>query len=159
MGEIIFHVLMLLIFGVFFNETFDINTKRATDVIGPAGFPQAVIVLGIILTLISLFVVIKKYKEREKNEKMSLKELNVVFIGILAGMVMYTLVVNTIGYFITSLIFLAVVLYLLGERKKVMLILFPLIVAIIFTLLFGRVLSVPLPRGIEPLKSLSYFFY
>lgn len=62
MGEIVFHVLLIGAIGYFFKESLFIDTARASDPIGPAGFPQGILILAILLALFSFFQTIRKRK-------------------------------------------------------------------------------------------------
>lgn len=159
MGEIIFHIVFMLIFGVFLNSTFAINTKRMVDSIGPAGFPRFIIILGLILLAISLYQAIKKYMQKKDKTMGKIEELNVTFIGILASVIVFVIAISYIGFILSAVVFLMVILLLLGERRKGIIIMYSLIGAVVFTLMFGRVLTVPLPRGLGILEQISYILY
>lgn len=158
MGEIIFHVVLMSIMGVFLNESFKINTSRVTDTVGPAGFPQIIIILSMILITISLISTIRKNKGKLfKGEKV--KELNAAFLLLLVSIILFILLVNYIGFFISTFALVGAILYALGQRiiKKVLIL--SSTAAIAYTLVFGKLLSVPLPRGLGVFKIMSYFIY
>lgn len=160
MGEIIFHVLLLVVLGVFFRESLMIDTGRMADPIGPAGFPQGIMVIAIVLTVISLFQTLRKRKaESAATEKHRPHELTKEFIGLLGSIILFVLLVDTIGFLIAFILFTFSLLWLLGERKYGKMAGISVVVSFAFTLLFGNLLSVPLPRGIEFLRLLSYYLY
>jgi len=160
MGEIIFHVFLLAVLGLFFNESMDINTARMTDPIGPAGFPQAIIILAVLLLVPSLYKAIRKYKEssnKERNGK--LKELDPGFLALLGTIVLFALTIGYIGFWLGAVVIISLVMFILNERKPKKLILTTLIASFAFTFVFGNILSIPLPRGIGVLEYLSYLIY
>lgn len=162
MGEILFHVFILGGFGVFLAETMNINTARITDVIGPVGFPRAVIILGMILTAVSLYQSTKKYlakKKKSNGSKVPVAELNIKFVGVLIGVVFFILISEYIGFFLSAFILMTTIMILLGADDKKKVIGITIVAALIFTVVFGRVLHVPLPRGISLAKELSFFLY
>ena len=159
MGEILFHVVLLGVLGYFYKESFLIETGRSSDPIGPAGFPQAIILLAIVLTVISLFQTLKKRRKEQSGKPTKYVELSKEFIGLLAVIAIFALLVDTIGFVVGSFLLMLVLLFLLGERKIGKMAGVSFVVSISFTLLFGKLLSVPLPRGVEFLKELSFFIY
>ncbi|PWI32677.1 hypothetical protein DI392_14810 [Vibrio albus] len=162
MGEIIFHIFLLAVMGLFFNESMDINTARMTDPIGPAGFPQAVIILAVLLLIPSLYKAFKAYKvsQTEKTgEKERIKELDPGFLAILAVIVVFVMAIGYVGFWFGTAIIIPSVMYILNERKPVKMALTTVIGAIAFTVVFGNVLSIPLPRGIGIFESVSYLLY
>jgi hypothetical protein len=159
MGEIIFHVFLMAVLGVFYGETAKINTARMTDPIGPAGFPQMIIIVAFILLAISLASAFRKYKEAKDLPKGKIKELDPGFLALIAALVAFILFVNQLGFWISSIALISIVLVILGQRKVSKVVIITLCASLVFTLVFGKILHVPLPRGAGPLKMISYFLY
>ena len=157
MGEIIFHVILIIIMGLFFKESLAITTGRSADPIGPAGFPQAILVIILVLLLVSLFKAIGKVKAAE--QKASPLNLNMAYFGLLAGIVVFILLNDLISFTLASTIFCFILFWLLGQKKVIKMTINSIIIAVVFTLVFGQILTVPLPRGIGVIKELSYFLY
>ncbi|MGL6314219.1 tripartite tricarboxylate transporter TctB family protein [Vibrio sp. WXL103] len=162
MGEIIFHIFLIALLGVFFGESMDINTARMTDPIGPAGFPQAIIILAIGLLIPSLYKAMKAYKATAgapSGEKQKIKELDPGFLAVLGVIVVFVMVIGYVGFWFGTAIIIPSVMYILNERKPLRMVSTTLIGAIAFTFVFGNVLSIPLPRGIGLFESISYLLY
>lgn len=157
MGEIIFHILFMIFTGILYFEASGINVTRASDPIGAAGFPKGILVLMFLLLIVSLIRVIQKYKKNKIET--TFKELNIVWIGILVSVSMYTLVLDKLGFILSSLFLLIVLFYILGLKKISYNLVLSFLTTFGFTMLFGRILSLPLPRGIELLRDLSYYIY
>jgi putative tricarboxylic transport membrane protein len=157
MGEIIFHVILIIASGLFFKESFVISTGRSADPIGPAGFPQAILVIIMVLLLISLFNAIRKVKSRE--EKAEPLHLNVAYFGLIVAIVGFILLNDIISFTLASIVFCFLLFSILGQKKYLKMTINSIIVSLIFTLVFGKVLSVPLPRGLGLIKEFSYFLY
>ncbi|WNS75358.1 tripartite tricarboxylate transporter TctB family protein [Bacillus sp. DTU_2020_1000418_1_SI_GHA_SEK_038] len=156
MGEVIFHVVLIVIMGLFGKESFAISTGRSADPIGPAGFPQVLIGIILILLLISLFNSIRKMKAGEGKEALN---INVAYFGLIIGIVVFIVLNDFISFTLASIAFCFLLFYLLGQKKYLKMSINSIIIAGAFTLIFGKVLSVPLPRGIGFIKELSYFLY
>lgn len=159
MGEIIFHVFLMAVLGIFYGETAKINTARMTDPIGPAGFPRMIIIVGFILLAISLAGAFKRYKGAKDGPKGRIKELDPGFLALLAALAGFVLLVNQIGFWISSIALIGIVLVILGQRKVSKVVVITLCASLVFTVVFGKILHVPLPRGIGALKMISYLLY
>ncbi len=158
LGEIIFHILIMFGMGVFYKESFDVNLARITDPIGPVGFPRLIIIFSFILLAISLFKTIRKYS-KEKHIAKTPVEFNKVFLGILVLIALFIQFVGYLGFILSILLLLCATYYILGQRKIPKTLLMSFIGTSFFVILFGKILSVPLPRGVGILKILSYLIY
>ena len=162
MGEIIFHIVLLVLLGFFYNDTLSIDTTRVTDVVGAAGFPKVIIVLAFILTVISLYSAFRKYNEHSASEKPKqwhIEELNIQFLGVIATIIAFIFASDVIGYFLDSIVLVVVLMVLLGQRKPVKIATVSLSVAFGFTMVFGKLLHVPLPRGMGFIQDFSFLLY
>ncbi|MFT0800946.1 tripartite tricarboxylate transporter TctB family protein [Bacillus swezeyi] len=157
MGEIIFHIILIVIMGLFFKESLAITTGRSADPIGPAGFPQVIIVIILVLLLISLFNAIRKVKSKEA--KTIPLNLNMAYFGLLVDIIVFILLNDLISFTLASVVFCFFLFLLLGQKRYLKMTINSIIVAVVFTLVFGKILTVPLPRGIGVIKELSYFLY
>lgn len=162
MGEIVFHIAILATLGFFYNDTLSIDTTRVTDVVGAAGFPKAIIVVTFILTVFSLYGAFRKYQEKshaQEGKKLHIEEFNVQFIGLLVSIIAFIYATEVFGYFISSVLLVFVVMVLLGQRKPVRVVTISIVTAFIFTMIFGKLLHVPLPRGMGFIQELSFLLY
>ncbi|WP_026580765.1 tripartite tricarboxylate transporter TctB family protein [Bacillus sp. J33] len=157
MGEVIFHVVLILVMGIFFKESFTITSGRSADSIGPAGFPQFIIVIILVLLIVSLFNAIRKMKSN--SEGISPLNLNIAYFGLLFSIIIFILLNEVISFTLSSIIFCFSLFFLLGQKKYIKMTVNSIIVAIIFTLVFGKILTVPLPRGVGFIKEMSYYLY
>lgn len=160
MGEILFHLFIACGLGVFYVEATNINTARMTDVIGAAGFPKAIILLAIVLTLVSLYFTFKKYMQNSVEGKKSAEHsLNMQFFGIIATVIVFIIITSFLGFVFSAILLMLSIMYMLGQKniKKVLLI--SVVTSMTFTLVFGKLLHVPLPRGISFIKELSFLIY
>jgi len=158
MGEILFHLFLVCGLGVFYVEATNINVARTTDIIGAAGFPKAIILLALVLTLVSLYKTFKKYMANSEK-KQSKNQLNIQFFGIIITILLFIGLASFIGFIFSALILMISVMLILGQKsiKKVFLI--SVIASSTFTVVFGNLLHVPLPRGISFIKELSFLIY
>lgn len=152
-----FHIILIVIMGLFFKESFAITSGRSADPIGPAGFPQGITIIIIVLLLISLFNAIRKIKLNDQKDDAF--KLNSTYFGILISIVLFIILNELISFTLASVVFCYALFFLLGQKKYFRMLLNSIIVAAVFTLVFGKILTVPLPRGLGEIKELSYFLY
>jgi hypothetical protein len=71
----------------------------------------------------------------------------------------YIIVVDYVGFLITTPVFMGIYLYVTGYRHKVMMIVAPILTIAVFLLLFVVATYIPLPRGIGIFKDISVLIY
>ncbi|RBW68623.1 tripartite tricarboxylate transporter TctB family protein [Bacillus taeanensis] len=158
MGEVIFHIILMIVIGLFLKESYGIPDERASDPIGPAGFPQALLYLALVLMTISLIKAIKKWKaEGNKADKETV--LTPTVVGVLVSIIVFIVLVEYLGFILGSVFLLFSLFYLLGQRNWTKITVQSLVLPFGFAFVFGNILSVPLPRGYDVIKALSYFIY
>lgn len=80
-----------------------------------------------------------------------------IFGGVIAFL--YIFLVHYIGFIVATPVFMAIYMYVVGYRKKVMLVAAPLLAIAVFLLLFVVATYIPLPRGIGIFQELSQLVY
>lgn len=73
-------------------------------------------------------------------------------IALLLG---YLALINVLGFTLATLLFLVLLIYVLGGRHVTALAVAPVVVTAAILLIFGRILFVPLPRGIGVFRDIS----
>lgn len=157
MGEILFHIFLLGILAVFGISSTNINTARATDPLGPSGFPLIILTFIGILLIVSLVKAVKRY--REENAKMEITKTGLKrIILLLASLAGFALITPKIGFIISIFVLFVIMFNIMGQTGFKSLLL-GLGSATAIIILFVVVLSVPLPRGLGIFKELSYLIY
>ena len=92
----------------------------------PNSLPKVISIFGIV---ISLFLILKKDEDIEKDEDQSKIDLNNVLnfyygkaLSIIFLMILYTLCLRPVGFILSSILFLFFSSFILGERKFIKLI-------------------------------------
>ncbi len=137
-GQALVPIVLAAIGLLFFAITFDFPGEQ----VGPALIPRIWIVclVAICLGLIYFTATGKADKDPKAGR------IGFVLLGI-AMMVAYFIAMQTIGYFISSFIFLALVMYLLAWRKPLTLVLVPAGWLVFSYLIFYKLLYIQLPLG------------
>jgi Tripartite tricarboxylate transporter TctB family len=108
--------IFFLLIGIWFlvNSLFLTGTQDPMDV-GPAAFP---IVSSVGIIICSVFYLIREVrKKKEKNdEKITISNKNQVYLSMLV-LVGYIAFMEFVGFYISSVIFLPLFLYIVGVRK------------------------------------------
>ncbi len=137
-GQALVPIVLAAIGLLFFAITFDFPGEQ----VGPALIPRIWIVclVAICLGLIYFTATGKADKDPKAGR------IGFVLLGI-AMMVAYFIAMQTIGYFISSFIFLALLMYLLSWRKPLTLVLVPAGWLVFSYLIFYKLLYIQLPLG------------
>jgi putative tricarboxylic transport membrane protein len=76
-----------------------------------------------------------------------------------ALVVLYFVGLQTVGFLLSTVVFLFLGIRLVGYERKVTGVIYPLVFTAVVTLIFVKVLSMPLPRGMGPFETFSRLFY
>lgn len=161
MGSILFCFILLIIFIYFLINSINMENLRDVDPIGASGLPTFILfilVALLIYTLIKEVVKYKKNKEKTKHNALFTKPALIIMI-ITVGIAIFILVLNKMGFFLSCLFLTPLLLVLLGSKNKIQIISFSVGIPILFTFLFGNILSIPLPKGIGIFSVISNFIY
>ncbi|MDW0111151.1 tripartite tricarboxylate transporter TctB family protein [Sporosarcina aquimarina] len=165
---------LTILFSVFFLIVASgIPEARRAESVGPGEWP--VIVLSFMLVMGSLLIITSIWKQKKgidlelatdefTNEDIQdfKKNKNVVngaqwyIVLLIAG---YILLLPIVGFLVVTPILFILLAWLLGLRKKILLIGFTIVSTGIFVVLFIYLLNIPFPRGIGIFRSMSFLVY
>lgn len=159
-AELIFNCLLALGLLFFLAQALLLPpTDNPADVLGASGFPIALGILGLIVLAAVTFRLLKD-KPKVKLLLFDFTSLDgraVTFNAIL--LLVYVLVVDILGFVLSTFLYLAIAGWLIGYRNAPRLAIYALAVTAALTVVFGVLFSVPLPRGVSELRELSYLIY
>lgn len=110
---------------------------------------RPVVVLLVALYVINTVKDIKETRKSIKDEKAKLefaKYKKIVFL--VSSCVVFFLIVEKIGFIISSILFCFTTLYILGVNNKKTIIIFPIVFSLIVYFIFSRGFGVPVPQGV-----------
>ncbi|HHU06851.1 MAG TPA: tripartite tricarboxylate transporter TctB family protein [Clostridiaceae bacterium] len=114
---------------------------------GPAFYPQIMAVGLAIVSVILILRSIKRLKNGEMGPEVIVRNPKLVLAAMLAT-VLYVLVLKTLGFIITTFLYLAALVILMRPEKKMLI---NLVIAAVMTLavyaIFAGLFSASLPRG------------
>jgi putative tricarboxylic transport membrane protein len=138
--------------------------ERLGDRIGPNAWPLMILYLLIFVAVVGL---VKSFAtrqpqitadEQEADEAAFLRPREIypqfVWLGI-AATLGYVIAIPILGFFLSTVLFAAVLMYLSQYRNIRNIIILSVVFAVMFLFLFMRVVYVALPLGIEPFVRVS----
>lgn len=136
------------------------------DLLGPTAFPW---LLGSSLFVGGAYVAYRAWRSSAEKVEAALESEGdedepgvpsslVRASGIMGLSLLYTVVLNPIGYLIATPVFVAAGLYVLAMRSKIGIVAVSVLLTAFCYYVFAEVLSVPLPSGLltEPLRALGW---
>ncbi|MBB6218572.1 putative tricarboxylic transport membrane protein [Anaerosolibacter carboniphilus] len=145
MSQIIAGIISLLIGSVWFfvSYTLDANNFGGDIGVGPVFFPR---LLAMAMILLSIIHIIRTLVGK-KNAEFKLK-MNPLSVYMMIGCFAYLILMNFIGYVITTFLYVLVTIYLLSRRKSLIDVTSAMLVALCLYGVFHLLLHVPLPEGL-----------
>jgi len=143
-GVMIFSAILIVIGLFFYYLTFNFPQGSLTKSVGPASIPRIWIFTLLIFSIWQLINTMRKPEEQIKKDPEQKIGLVVVFV---AMMVLYLIIINVVGYFISTLLFLICGILILSYRKYVFIIASSAGFVLFAYLFFYKMLQIPLPLG------------
>ena len=100
-----------------------------------------------ICTIIIILSMISKEKLRTESPKLDVKKYKTMIFSVIL-VIVFLLFLNKLGYIISFFVYLAVFLWLMGNRSLIKIITVSVAVTIFIHFVFATWLGVPLPAGI-----------
>lgn len=166
--DYIFYSIVILFAIFFIIMTPQIKITNGSFIIGPRTWPYILLTLMLILGsfgMIKSYMKSKKMKATEstinnenKESEKTLFKLSMPMVS-LVSVVLYVILLNALGFILSTLLFLYGITFILGEKKQLNAIIFSIVTTGVFVLLFSVVLQIPLPRGLGFFRQFSLLFY
>ena len=113
--------------------------------------------------ILALIIIIGSILERRRgtSPKVESKEKkNTARAVVCAGILFFFIIsISYIGFLLSAFLSMMVLAYVLGERNKLLLLFFSFVMVGMIYLSFGKLLFVPMPRGVWIFRELSYYLY
>ncbi len=164
-GEIYIHGVLLVGMAFLYITTYTFPRLDIGGAMGAAGWPQFILILSMILTIMSAVSVIKKgkiaanIKKTESKEGHTGKEMELRFFTAVGAFLGFIIILPYLGFLFSFPLVLGFFIWYLGIRKPLPLLANTIIITLVFAYLFGALLYVVLPRGMGIFRTLSFFIY
>lgn len=148
-----------------------IKTLHDEFVVSAIDWPKSILIFIIVLSLVHIIVtyrnskkelVIEESKENKEEEEeitynrtFGLDNRLVSFIGIF----LYLVGLQLMGFVPSTLVFLIVIPLIIGFKNKKIVIIYALVTLALIILIFPKLLSVSLPKGIGIFRNFNSLFY
>ncbi len=100
-----------------------------------------------IFSLLEMLLKMRKKNLGRDQEKMQLTEAPLKFTALLVLMFVYAMLLEPLGFYLASALFLPLTMYILGSRKLLLIVLTSGGVLLFVFLVFALLLGVPLPES------------
>ena len=168
-NEIIGNVVIVSFFIFMLANSFKLHEIRRYGEMGSGFWPililSAAVILSAVLLISSLVGYLKAKRQSsgepplspEAAEALKIRRKKIVLSVLL--LLLYIVVMPWIGFGLSTLIYIPAFILVLGERRKLVLILSPLLVTVFVILIFSRFIAIPFPKGVGIFAAFSRLFY
>ena len=133
----------LIFFGIYlYLLTFNFPAGKLATAVGPASIPRLWI-YG--LWLFSLWLMVNTIKHPGKKQKAETSNVSIP-LRLIILMILYIVIIQYLGYYVSTLLFLIIGAYLLNYRKHLLIIGIALSYIVFSYVVFYNILQVPLPK-------------
>lgn len=136
--RIIAFIIIILSLGLY---RVSIEFPKGADI-----FPQVALGSMIFLAVILIILDLKKKQQNSKPQGRKTGWLRPYLIFALTTL--YIVSITSIGFFVSTCIFIVVIMFYLGLRKLLNYVITLMVIVVFYYLLFIRLLHVPLPQGL-----------
>jgi len=168
-GQIIGNAVILVFFLFLLIDSLKLHEIRRFGEMGSGFWPililSAATLLSAFLLLSSILEFRKGKGKEEPEETLSPEDLagrkkhrNIVILCAVVTLV-YIFAMQAIGFALATLLYVLAFVILLGERRKSVLIVSPVLVTALILVIFSRFIAMPLPRGMGFFADLSRLFF
>jgi len=166
-GEIVFSGVCVAFFGFMLFETLDLLGQGRPGEVGSGLWPFMALSVSLVLSLLMLIASVKKYRAaaREGTPELPVEAIaekrrqrTTVTLSIVTFLV-YILVMPWIGFILATLIYVLAFALALGERRRWVLAVSPVLVTAVIIAVFAKFITIPFPKGIGVFAEFSRLFY
>lgn len=137
--------IVLIIFSIYiYYLTLNFPTQKGT--LGPASFPR---ILVILIAILSLIMILQSLKRKDAKIQESIEDKRGILFVILFIIlfIAYSFLMNFLGFFLSSILFLFITSILLDKKNFLVKIIFSVVTSILIFYVFKTILKVSLPVG------------
>lgn len=156
-GEVVMDFLLLIGAVFLFYSALQIPGGISKE-IGPALWPGVLLAGIAILSFVLLVEKCRGKNEERKREETEQKEKGRFYLAVILPFA-YLYFLQYVGFILSTLILLGSLIYLMGYRRRLLILVVPVIFVASILIFFGIIMQVDFPRGSGFLREISYLFY
>lgn len=146
-ADIVAAICLLLVSFLVFWISKDFPSSKTG--IGVSTFPK---LLAGLLIIFSIVIIIQAIKNSSFSKKEPIfkefKKGHKLIIAVIIILIIYIQTLEVLGFILSSFLLLITLMFIFGERRKIILLLVPLLFSVILYLVFSKMAMVFLPEGI-----------
>lgn len=155
-----FVCLVIIGFSIFFYlQTFSFPPILGYEKMGAEFWPRLNLIGMMILASIIMIISFRKPQKAVPTEVQPERKNTRGVITCGAFLLAFIILISYIGFLFSAFLSMMALIYTLGERNKAKIFFSSLILVSVIYLTFGKLLFVPIPRGISIFRQLSYYLY
>lgn len=165
-SEIVFFGVCVAFFSFMLYESLGLVGQGRSGEMGSGFWPMTALLASTLLSVVLLISSVNKFRRECKTFAAETPEaaaelrrqqitvtLSVVcFLG-------YLVMIPLIGFILATLIFIPIFAMALGERRKLILLISPVLLTTIIVAVFAKFITIPFPKGIGLFAEFSRLFY
>ncbi len=146
-ADIVAAICLLLVSFLVFWISKDFPSSKTG--IGVSTFPKLLAGLLIIFSIVIIIQAIKNssFSKKEPTFK-EFKKGHKLIVAVIIILIIYIQMLEVLGFILSSFLLLITLMFVFGERRKIILLLVPLLFSVILYLVFSKMAMVFLPEGI-----------
>lgn len=147
-ADIVAAICLLLVSFLVFWISKDFPSSKTG--IGVSTFPKLLAGLLIIFSIVIIIQAIKNssFSKKEPTFKEFKKGHKLLIVAVIIILIIYIQMLEVLGFILSSFLLLITSMFIFGERRKIILLLVPLLFSVILYLVFSKMAMVFLPEGI-----------
>ncbi len=146
-ADIVAAICLLLVSFLVFWISKDFPSSKTG--IGVSTFPKLLAGLLIIFSIVIIIQAIKNssFSKKEPTFK-EFKKGHKLIVAVIIILIIYIQMLEALGFILSSFLLLITLMFIFGERRKIILLVVPLLFSVILYLVFSKMAMVFLPEGI-----------
>lgn len=167
--ELVANVGVIAFFSFMLVQAAGLKFVRRFGDMGSGFWPIMILSAAALLSILVLIFNTRKYLKEKKTHAAApqtpdrstqeIKERRMKLVLSIVCLLVYILVMPYIGFVLSTFIYLLAFILALGERRKWVLAISPFLVTAMAVAVFGKFITMPLPRGVETFAAFSRIFY
>jgi len=167
--EIIGNVVIVCFFIFMLANSVKLQEIKRFGEMGSGFWPILILSAAVILSAVLLISSVVRYLKAKRQasgepplspeaaEGLKVRRKKIVLSVLL--LLLYIFIMPWIGFGLSTLLYVPAFILVLGERRKLVLILSPLLVTVFVILIFSRFIAIPFPKGVGIFAAFSRLFY
>lgn len=167
-GEVILSAVCVAFFSFMFYEALELRGVRRFGEVGSGFWPLLSLGIAAILSLVWFIRNLQQYSREKRRtveehpmpETVTMKRAGQKKIALCSAcLLVYIIITPLIGFILSTVLFILTFILALEEKRRLVLIISPLLITAVIIVIFGKFIMMPLPKGVGVFAEFSRLFY